>query len=427
MIYKAPRGTHDIFGENVLAINLLEHYTRDIFRKHGFEEIRTPLFEDANLFIRAIGHVTDIVEKEMYVFCDKKGRQLALRPEGTASIARAFIEHKMNIFNPFGKFFYMGEMFRYEKPQNGRYRQFNQIGAEYFGNDNPSADAEIILLAQHILSYIGINNINININSLGCQRCRPYFKKVFVKYFHSRKKDLCDDCLNRLEKNTFRLLDCKLDSIKFVNTPKIINYLCNDCTRHFKTLQLLLKSAKCKYHINDKLVRGIDYYTKTIFEINILNDKNGSQNVIAAGGRYNNLVKELSGSKIDIPAVGFAFGVERILMMAKQTTLLNKFTAPEKILIAIADKELFQKAFYYYTVLSKTLFQCDYNISLFGPINSVNLTNQLKFANKFGISKIIIFAKEEYNDNKVIIKNMNNRSQSKISIDNLTDVFNHVI
>ncbi|MDR0915494.1 MAG: histidine--tRNA ligase [Endomicrobium sp.] len=420
MIYKAPRGTHDIFGEDVLAINLLEKYARNIFTKNGFEEIRTPMFEEANLFIRAIGSITDIVEKEMYVFNDKKGRKLALRPEGTASIARAFIEHKMNVLNTIGKFFYIGEMFRYEKPQNGRYRQFHQIGAEYFGNDNPIADAEIITLAQNILAYIGIKNINININSLGCQHCRPKFKKILVKYFYSMKKDLCDNCLSRLDTNPFRLLDCKLDTIKFINTPKITNYLCNNCINHFNTLKLLLKSGNCKYHINNKLVRGLDYYTKTIFEINTINDEDNAQSVLAAGGRYNNLVNELSEGKINTPAVGFAFGVERVLRTVQKTLLINKSTPNEKILIALADKELLKEAFYYYTLLRKTLLQHKHNITLLAPIDSISLTKQLKFANQIGISKTIIFAKEEYCNHKVIIKYMNNRKQITISISNLS-------
>jgi histidyl-tRNA synthetase len=418
MIYKAPRGTHDVLGQDVIAINWLEQLTRDIFIKHGFEELRTPLFEESDLFIRAIGSVTDIIEKEMYIFNDKKGRKLALRPEGTASIARAFIEHKMNILSPIRKFFYIGAMFRYEKPQKGRYRQFHQIGAEYFGNDNPIADAEIIILAKKILSYIGINNINININTLGCQCCRPSFKQVLIKYFYSIRKDLCNNCLNRLNKNPFRLLDCKLDSKKFFNTPKIINYLCNNCINHFETLQSLLHHIKCEYNINDKLVRGLDYYTKTIFEINIINDENSTYNTLAAGGRYNNLIYELSGRYI--PAVGFALGVERVLGIIQKMILLKKCTPAKKVFIAIADKELLQEAFYHYTLLSNTLFKNNHNITLFGPIdNSINLTKQLKFANQIGISKTIIFAKKEYNNNKVIVKNMFNRSQEIVSIDNL--------
>jgi histidyl-tRNA synthetase len=220
MNYKAPRGTHDILGINASGMSLLEQKAKVIFKRHGFKEVRTPAFEDAALFVRSIGQTTDIVEKEMYIFEDRKKRKLALRPEGTASLVRAFIEHRMDVSMPAGKFFYMGEMFRYERPQAGRYRQFHQIGAEFFGSSSPAADAEIIILAQDLLSFVGINEMNIYINSLGCEKCRPLFREVLVKYLGSMR-DLCEDCLRRLEKNPFRVLDCKADSNKFVKIPRM--------------------------------------------------------------------------------------------------------------------------------------------------------------------------------------------------------------
>ncbi|MDR0890540.1 MAG: histidine--tRNA ligase [Endomicrobium sp.] len=424
ILYKAPRGTHDILGADVVFINFLERYAREVFIKHGFEEIRTPIFENADLFIRAIGEITDIVEKEMYIFTDKKGRTLSLRPEGTASIVRAFIEHRQDIMKSISKFFYIGEMFRYEKPQAGRYRQFHQIGVEYFGNENPTADAELILLAKNILSYIGIHNINININSLGCKTCRPFFKKKLIQYFHTVKNNLCSDCIKRLYKNPFRVLDCKIDSNKFLGSPKLINYLCDHCKIHFDTLQRLLKSVKCKYYINNQLVRGIDYYTKTIFEIYAKDETTGLQNVIAAGGRYDNLVSELSYNKYNIPAVGFAFGVERILILAKTIGILHNKTLvpPEKIFIAVTDKILFKNAFSCYATLSQMICQNNPKIVLFPPIISNNLNDQLRFANKMGITKTIIFAQREYDNKQIIIKNMRTRSQTKIFIDDISQI-----
>ena len=244
MNYKAPRGTHDIFGINALGMSLLEQKSKEVFKKYGFEEVRTPIFEDASLFTRSIGQATDIIEKEMYIFEDRKGRKLALRPEGTASVVRAFIEHRMDISNPAGKFFYSGEMFRYERPQAGRYRQFHQIGAEYCGNSSPAADAEVIILAQDLLVAvgIGIDKINVHINSLGCEKCSPLFREALVKYFNSAQ-NLCDDCVRRLEKNPLRLLDCKIDAGKFIEIPQIADYLCNDCKDDFNLVKSLRENC----------------------------------------------------------------------------------------------------------------------------------------------------------------------------------------
>ena len=231
-IYKAPRGTHDIYGKIALGLEKLDEFAREIFKKHNFKEIKTPMFEDAALFTRSIGEATDIVEKEMYLFQDKKGRTLALRPEGTASLVRAYIEHRLDMEEPVGKFFYCGDMFRYERPQAGRYRQFLQMGAEYLGNPNPNADVEIILLAKEILSKLNIQDVIIHINSLGCNKCRPVFRRKLVDYFSSIQ-DLCDDCKRRLEKNPLRLLDCKIDSqcnnVYVMNAVNILILFKNFC------------------------------------------------------------------------------------------------------------------------------------------------------------------------------------------------------
>ncbi|MDR2066579.1 MAG: histidine--tRNA ligase [Endomicrobium sp.] len=414
MNYKAPRGTHDIFGVNALSMSIFEQKSKQIFAKHGFEEIRTPIFEDASLFTRSIGQTSDIVEKEMYIFEDKKGRKLALRPEGTASIVRSYIEHGFDISNPAGKFFYIGEMFRYERPQTGRYRQFHQIGAEFYGSVSPSADAEIILLACDIVSSVGINQINININSLGCQKCRPLFRKALVNYFSSFD-DLCQDCVRRLKLNPLRLLDCKVDTDKFINVPEMEHFLCSECKDHFDLVQALLKSANCDYVVDSKLVRGLDYYTRTVFEIhsNVL----GLQDAIAAGGRYDNLVKELGGQ--DRPAVGFAVGSERVLMAAQNSGFFKTLNKSEKIFIAIADQELFSEAFSFSIKLTRNGLAGNNNISVFGPLNNKNLTSQLKFADKIGVSKTIVFAKTEFQKGKVLIKNMQDKTQTEVLINKL--------
>jgi histidyl-tRNA synthetase len=414
MNYKAPRGTRDIFGEDALILNLLEQEAERIFKRRGFERVITPIFEDAALFNRSIGQTTDIVEKEMYVFEDRKGRKLALRPEGTASIVRAFIEHSLQISSPAGKFFYTGEMFRYERPQAGRYRQFRQIGAELFGNASPNADAEIIVLAYDILSSVGIVPINIHINSLGCQNCRPLFRQSLIDYFTGHQ-DLCQDCIRRLEKNPLRLLDCKVDSHKFTDIPKMESFLCQDCKEHFTAVVSLLDSAGCKYKIDQKLVRGLDYYTRTVFEIR--SDILGSQDTLAAGGRYDNLVKELGGQ--NTAAVGFALGSERVCVAAKSAGFLNNVNGLEKIFIAVADEELFNKAFSFSVDLARKGLKDNKNMSVFGPIFGKNLTNQLKFANKINSSKTILFAKNEFASGKVLLKDMKLETQQEISADEL--------
>jgi histidyl-tRNA synthetase len=406
MIYKAPRGTHDIFGLNAVRMSFLEQKSKEVFMRYGFEEIRTPMFEEAALFTRSLGQATDIVEKEMYIFEDRKKRKLALRPEGTASLTRAFVEHRMDVLNPTGKFFYVGEMFRYERPQAGRYRQFHQIGAEFFGNSSPAADAEIIILAQDLLSVMGIKNINTHINSLGCQKCRSSFREALVKYFSS-VQGLCPDCVKRLDKNPLRLLDCKIDSYKFNEVPRISNHLCKDCKDNFTLLQKLLESAECDYVVDERLVRGLDYYTRTVFEIktNIA----GSQDALAAGGRYDNLVEEIGGQ--NTPAVGFALGSERVMLAVQNNGFFDSLKQFEKIFVAIADQELFNEAFSFAIRIIRKGFKGNKNISVFGPVNGKSLTNQLKFADKIQVCETIIFAKTEFKDGKVLIKNMKNNIQ----------------
>jgi histidyl-tRNA synthetase len=350
----------------------------------------------------------------MYIFEDRKGRVLALRPEGTASLVRAYIEHRFDVSYPSGKFFYTGEMFRYERPQSGRYRQFHQIGAEFYGSLSPSADTEIILLACDVLSSVGINQVNVYINSLGCQKCRPLFKEALIKYFSS-VSDLCQDCIRRLQVNPLRLLDCKIDVHKFIDVPKMENFLCADCKEHFNLIQTLLKSVGCIYSIDPKLVRGLDYYTRTVFEIR--SDMLGAQDALAAGGRYDNLVKELGGQ--DTPVVGFALGSERVLMVAQKSGFFDNLNKIEKIFIAIADRNLFSTAFAFSVKLIRNGLKGNNNISVFGPVDNKSLTSQLKFANKMGTSKTIVFAKTEFEEGKVLVKNMRNKTQTEVLISTL--------
>ena len=416
--YKAPRGTHDIYGQMALALEELDKISRTVFRKHNFKEIKTPMFEDVALFTRSIGEATDIVEKEMYVFEDRKGRKLALRPEGTASLVRAYIEHRLDMEEPIGKFFYCGDMFRYERPQAGRYREFLQMGAEYLGNPNPNADVEIILLAKEILSTLNINDVVIHINSLGCANCRPIFRQKLVEYFSSIQ-DLCEDCKRRLEKNPLRLLDCKIDSQKFQNVPTMQECLCDDCKNHFDQVQTLLKSVNCQYVVDDKLVRGLDYYTRTVFEVR--SNAVGSQDAICAGGRYDNLVKELGGQQI--PSVGFALGSERVLMAAQNTGFFDKLPKNELVFIALADNELFNEAFKFanklilneYNIRQKLNLQD--NIIVEGPFLNKSLKSQFKLADKLGASKTILFGKTEFDKGNVVVKDMKTQQQQEVALE----------
>jgi histidyl-tRNA synthetase len=409
MSFKAPRGTRDIFGVDAQAFREFENIVTKIFTSRSFVEIETPVFEDAALFLRSIGQETDIVSKEMYIFEDKKGRKLALRPEATAAVVRAYIENRLDISFPEGKFFYGGQMFRYERPQAGRYRQFNQMGAEYFGNSCASADAEIIITACEILEAVGIKDLSVHINSLGCSKCRPLFKDALIKYFSS-KTDICKDCQTRLEKNPLRLLDCKIDAPKFADVPQMNSFLCSDCKTNFEAVQALLSSSGRSFILDDKLVRGLDYYTRCVFEIR--SSALGAQDSLAGGGRYDNLVKELGGQ--ETPAVGFAFGTERVLIAAKAFGFLDNLPKKEKVFIAYADEELFKDAFAFAIKYSKKD-----NVSAISPICGKTLTSQLKFADKAGADKTIVFAKTEYERGKIIVKNMKLKTQEEVEINAL--------
>jgi histidyl-tRNA synthetase len=403
MFFKAPRGTRDIFGIDAQGFRELENKAAEIFKSRSFTEIKTPVFEDAGLFLRSIGQETDIVSKEMYLFEDKKNRKLALRPEGTAGIVRAYIENRFDISAPAGKFFYGGQMFRYERPQAGRYRQFNQIGAEYFGNPSPAADAEIIITACEILESVSIKDLSVHINTLGCQNCRPFFREALVKYFSS-KTGLCQDCLTRLEKNPLRLLDCKTDASKFADVPKMSGFLCADCKTDFETVQALLSAAGRSFTTDDNLVRGLDYYTRCVFEIR--SPALGVRDSLAGGGRYDNLVKELGGQ--NTPAVGFAFGTERVLLAAQACGFYESLPKKEKIAVVYADEELFKEAFAFSMKYSKKE-----NVSVIAPVSGKSLTSQLKFADKIGAAQTIVFAKNEYARGKIIVKNMKSKTQEE--------------
>lgn len=318
-IIKVLKGTKDILPQDVHMWHFVENTAEEVFSKYGFREIRTPIIEVTELFARGVGDTTDIVNKEMYTF-EKSNRSITLRPENTAGVVRAYIENGMARLSAPVKLWYKGPMFRYERPQAGRQRQFHQVGVEMFGVEQPAADAEIILMAVNFLMHLGLKDLDVEINSLGCPKCREKFKQSLKKVIRPYLSDLCDDCRNRFEKNPLRILDCKVESCKEIyareEIQKVImsDFLCDDCRNHYEELKMYLDKMNVKYSENRLLVRGLDYYNRTVFEIKS-NDL-GSQNAVCGGGRYDNLVQQLGGSPT--PAIGFAMGIERLISLLKK-------------------------------------------------------------------------------------------------------------
>ncbi len=309
--YQAVRGTKDILPADAALFQILETAARAVFARFGFSEIRTPTFESLDLFQRSMGETTDVVQKEMYVFEDRGGRKLALRPEGTAGVVRAFIEHHLSQTMPFCKLFYIGPMFRAERPQAGRFREFWQIGGEYFGNPSPYADAELLLMITHLFKTLGLPEFRLKLNNLGDKESRASYRTALLAYLQGRMDTLCEDCRERIAVNPLRALDCKIDGPTLGDAPTVDQSWTPASRAHFEKVQALLSAQGCAFEVNLRLVRGLDYYNGTVFEVtsNVL----GAQNALAGGGRYDTLVKEMDGP--EMPAIGFALGAERTIDM----------------------------------------------------------------------------------------------------------------
>ena len=337
LVTKRPRGTEDKLPKDIYKWHTVEKVAKNVAEAYGCKEIRTPTFEHTELFQRGVGGTTDVVQKEMYTFNDKKGRSITLKPEGTAGAVRAAIENGLlNDALPL-KTYYFTRCFRYEAPQSGRLREFNQVGIEYFGTAAPAADAEVICLANDIINNLGVKNISLEINSIGCPKCRAEYHKALKGYYSQYKEQLCGTCLERLERNPMRLLDCKSEICSSFkkDAPMILDYLCDDCKQHFESVKKRLDVLGVKYTINPLIVRGLDYYTNTVFEF--ISNEIGSQGAVCAGGRYNGLVEEIGGNST--PGLGFAMGLERIIMVMDNQKLEFE---PEKkcdLYIASFDEE----------------------------------------------------------------------------------------
>ncbi len=322
MAIKAVKGTRDILAPEIRNWTEYEEQARKLFRRYGFEEIRTPIFEYSEVFSRGIGEDTDIVNKEMYTFSDRKGRSITLRPENTASVVRSYIEHRMDLQARVKRLFYIGPMFRYERPQKGRYRQFYQTGAEVFGSSHPFVDADTIEMVVRLLRDLGLTGLRVDINSVGCRECRPNYRKALQDFLSGHREVLCEDCERRMDTNPLRVLDCKVPGCKAVVTdaPSIQDYLCVGCRGHQEQVFQFLDTLGVAYRLEPGLVRGLDYYTRTVFEV--ISEGLGAQNAILGGGRYDNLVKELGGQ--DVPAFGWALGMDRLMMVLGDRKLYTK-------------------------------------------------------------------------------------------------------
>jgi histidyl-tRNA synthetase len=318
MEYKAVRGVEDIIPPESLKFERVVDGFKRVVELAGFKEVILPVFEEARLFTRSVGQTTDIVQKEMYVFEDKGGRVIALRPEGTASAVRAYIEHGVYAREPFTKWFYVGPMFRFERPQAGRKRQFYQAGAEIFCLSSPGSDAELIKVASEVLSSLGVK-AELELNSIGCNTCRPKYREALISFLASKRESLCKDCLERFERNPLRVLDCKEEGCRELiqGAPRITDYLCQECREHYSLVKEYLELLGVEYRENPFLVRGLDYYTKTVFEFK--SPSLGAQSTVLAGGRYDYLVKELGGP--DTPALGFAMGIDRVMLLLPEPPL----------------------------------------------------------------------------------------------------------
>ncbi len=408
MSIQAIKGVKDILPEDMPAWQHLEAMARTIFEDYGFSEIRVPVFEYTDLFARSIGISTDIVEKEMYTFEDRDGRKITLRPEGTAGVVRAFIEHKMYADSPLVKLYYLGPMFRHERPQKGRYRQFYQIGVEALGGTHPHVDIDILVMLHRLFAKLGITGVTLQVNSLGDAECRDIYRDALKAYLKEKLPTLCADCQRRYETNPLRVLDCKVDAEKFGDSPIMLDYLCGPCKDHFAMVEGGLKKLGIPFVVNPRLVRGLDYYTRTTFELVMGHE--GAQNTVAAGGRYDGLVKEIGGPAI--PGIGFALGVERAISLMDTSSL--KQSRPELFIAALGDEAVALVMPVIHALRNDGIrVETDYAGS--------SLKSQMKKADKYGAAFTLIVGEQEMQSKTAVLRNMATKEQVAISLEKLVE------
>ena len=414
MLSKGPRGTKDILPKEVYKWHYVEKKFREICALYGYEEMRTPIFEHTEVFTRSVGDTTDIVQKEMYTFTDKGERQLSLKPEGTAGTIRSYIENKLYADTQPTKLFYITPCFRYERPQAGRQRQFHQFGIEALGSDEPSIDAEVISLAVQFFSEVGLKDLSVNINSVGCPHCREEYNKNLKAYLDAKVDVLCETCLERKDKNPMRVIDCKNPKCKenLQDIPFMIDHLCDDCNDHFEKLKEYLREMDIKFVVDKTIVRGLDYYRKTAFEI-ISNDI-GSQSTVCGGGRYDGLVEQLGGPK-GISGIGFGLGAERLLLTLENNNIEIENPKATDIYIATIGETAKTKSF----GLVKSLR--DNHISADIDHLGKSLKAQFKYSDKINAKYTIVIGDDELANDSATLKNMSTSEQTTVKLSELVN------
>ena len=409
-----PKGTKDVVPDAAYKWHYLEDVVRKTAAEFGFKEIRTPTFEHTELFLRGVGETTDIVNKEMYTFTDKGDRSITLKPEGTAGVARAYIENCLGDMPQPVKMYYLTPVFRYERPQAGRLREHHQFGVELYGSASPYADAEVMLVAKTLFDKLGLTEPVLNINSIGCPECRKKYNAALKEYLAGNIDKMCASCRERFDKNPLRILDCKEPGCKAItaSAPKTLEYLCDDCRAHFEKLQSILSSAGVEFRVNPSVVRGLDYYTGTVFEF--ISSAIGAQGTVCGGGRYNNLVSEVGGKPT--PAVGFGMGLERLIMILENLNLYLGEPETPTIYIAPTSEAEAEAAFSVVGELRKkgVSAECD--------IMGRSLKAQMKYAGKRGYAFVAVMGADEINSGKIKIKRMSDGVETECAISDIAEV-----
>ncbi len=415
LVTKAIKGTQDVLPAASHENQYVEQTMLRIADRYGFHEIRTPVFEHTELFQRGVGDTTDVVQKEMYTFEDKGGRSITLRPEGTAGAVRSFLEH--GLFNEAlpQKVSYLTSCYRYEKPQAGRLREFHQFGVECLGASEPPADAELIGLAQTIFETLGVEGLSLEINSIGCPACRKEYHAALKAYFESRREELCPTCLDRLDKNPMRILDCKSPVCSRIaaDAPVVLDYLCDDCRRHFDAVQKHLDAMCIAYTVNPRIVRGLDYYTRTVFEF--VSTDIGAQGTVCGGGRYDGLVEELGGTHV--PSLGFALGIERLLLVMRGQGI--EFPKPDPCMLYIAT--MGERAALEASSIAQSLRASDFPVEI--DTCGRSLKAQMKYAGKLGAQYTVVLGDNEIDAGVYTLKNMQTGEEKQIAADDFIETF----
>lgn len=408
LITKAIKGTNDVLPGESYKNQYIESTCLSVAEKYGYKEMRTPVFEHTELFQRGVGDTTDVVQKEMYTFDDKGGRSITLRPEGTAGAARAFLENGLSNEALPQKICYLTSCYRYEKPQAGRLREFHQFGIECFGATSPLADAEMISLAKQVFDELEVKDLHLELNSIGCPTCRAEYHKALKEYFESRKDELCDTCRDRLDRNPMRILDCKSPVCHEIaqGAPVVLDYLCDECREHFDTVKKYLDAMNIEYVVNPQIVRGLDYYTKTVFEF--VSDSIGAQGTVCGGGRYDGLIQELGGQPT--PSLGFGMGLERLkLVMDAQNCPYPDEEKPDLFIVAMGEKAVLKAV-----EIAKDMR--DEGFSVLYDLNGRSLRAQMKYANKLGAKFNVVIGDNEVDNGTAKLKNMDTGDTKDINL-----------